>query len=233
MNNYKKPKLSGRHDQINIKPMGKLLLALVMSYASAVVAATPWNPVGNPAQSSTAAGGIAARALDGNRNGHYPSGSVTHTADGDPYPWWYMDIGLHRNIDMITIFNRTDCCSGRLAGAKIFVSNSPFKSASPAATEANPEVSTYTFPDSAAGQAQVNVPVGRLGRIRIQLPFTPSRHGGETLLLTGRHHVYFAKALRFLNRFFRPLPRIDIISASFASQKIHRNHGKLRTGPTL
>ena len=134
-----------------------------------VAAAPPWNPVGNPAQSSTAAGGIAARALDGNRNGHYPSGSVTHTADGDPYPWWYMDIGLHRNIDMITIFNRTDCCSGRLAGAKIFVSNSPFKYSSPAATEANPEVSTYTFPDSAAGQAQINIPVGRLGRfIRIQ-----------------------------------------------------------------
>lgn len=70
------------------------------------------------AQSSTGWGGVSSRAVDGNTDGNFWGGSVTHT-DLQPTPWWIVDLGnIHPNsttkIDNITIYNRTDCCAERL-----------------------------------------------------------------------------------------------------------------------
>ncbi len=74
---------------------------------------------GKPAsQSSTAFGGVASRAADGNTNGNYGGNSVTHTdenAPGSNNPFWRIDLGATIPVESITIFNRTDCCSGRLS----------------------------------------------------------------------------------------------------------------------
>lgn len=69
-------------------------------------------------QSTTHAPAVASRAIDGNRNGHYPSGSVTHT-DGVSANWWQVNLGAVRPVNRIAIYNRTDCCMNRLSNFRI------------------------------------------------------------------------------------------------------------------
>ncbi|MDO7171623.1 carbohydrate-binding protein [Mariniflexile sp. AS56] len=61
--------------------------------------------------------GFAPNAIDGNTNGVWNNGSVSHTggnATSDPAPWWKVDLGNNYKIETINVFNRTDCCSDRL-----------------------------------------------------------------------------------------------------------------------
>ena len=78
-------------------------------------------------QSSTSNGGQAFRAVDGNTNGSFGAGSVTHTNGnsdvGTLNPWWRVDLGASFNVLDINIFNRTNCCFGRLNGATVYVGN--------------------------------------------------------------------------------------------------------------
>lgn len=62
---------------------------------------------GRAAQSSTGFGGDAAKGIDGNTDGHYLNGSVTHTLESDN-PWWEVDLGAEGPVDRVTIFNRVD-----------------------------------------------------------------------------------------------------------------------------
>ncbi|HSD85443.1 MAG TPA: discoidin domain-containing protein, partial [Anaerolineae bacterium] len=96
-------------------------------------------------QSSTSAGGEAARAVDGNLDGNYNNSSVSHTAD-EASPWWQTDLGSSQAIGKIRLWNRTDCCSDRLADYYVFVSNTDFRSISndPNALIADSRVRTYT-----------------------------------------------------------------------------------------
>jgi len=59
-------------------------------------------------QSSVAHHGDAYRAVDGNTDGHYANGSVTHTGIG--YPWWQVSLNGLAFIDAIVLYNRLDCC---------------------------------------------------------------------------------------------------------------------------
>ncbi|MDP2572094.1 discoidin domain-containing protein [Vibrio penaeicida] len=67
------------------------------------------------------------KAVDGNTNGNFRNGSVSHTSEngsvGDT--WWRVDLGESKPISQIRIFNRTDCCSDRLANFDVLVSNNP------------------------------------------------------------------------------------------------------------
>lgn len=59
-------------------------------------------------QSSTDYEGAAARAIDGNTDGHYVNAaSTTHTAQ-ETNPWWEVDLGQSKAIERVTIWNRTD-----------------------------------------------------------------------------------------------------------------------------
>lgn len=69
-------------------------------------------------QSSTSYGGEPRRAVDGNRNGAYASGSVTHTGSG-PGEWWEVDLGVNAPIEAVVIWNRTDTAGDRLGGARV------------------------------------------------------------------------------------------------------------------
>ena len=64
----------------------------------------------------------ASNAVDGNRDGNYSDGSVTHT-DTTAGPWWWVDLGSVRRIREINLYNRTDCCSSRLSHYVIKVSS--------------------------------------------------------------------------------------------------------------
>lgn len=59
-------------------------------------------------QSSTAAGGAAGRAVDGNTSGTYNDGSATHTQEGTDDPWWEVDLGREFPVEQIVVWNRTD-----------------------------------------------------------------------------------------------------------------------------
>jgi hypothetical protein len=73
-------------------------------------------------QSSTVAGGEAWRAVDGNTNGNWGNGSVTHTGL-DAQAWWQVDLGAVTDINRVVLYNRTDCCSSRLSDFDIQISN--------------------------------------------------------------------------------------------------------------
>jgi multidrug efflux pump subunit AcrA (membrane-fusion protein) len=74
-------------------------------------------------QSSTGFDAPADRAIDGNRDGDFWRGSVTHTAEGGGGSW-QVDLGAVYDIDRVQIFNRTDCCMERLQAALV-VANFP------------------------------------------------------------------------------------------------------------
>lgn len=90
--------------------------------------------MGKPAtQSSISHGGTPNRVVDGNRNGVYRNGSVNHTDNSEDEdtglrenPWWEVDLEQVEDINSIIVWNRTDCCSGRLQNSYVFISEEPF-----------------------------------------------------------------------------------------------------------
>jgi hypothetical protein len=78
---------------------------------------------GRPAsQSTTDFGGFPSRATDGNIDGNWGNNSVTHTS-WEYRPWWQVDLGSTKTISGVVLFNRTDCCTERLADFDIQTSN--------------------------------------------------------------------------------------------------------------
>jgi NedA-like, galactose-binding domain len=78
---------------------------------------------GKPAgQSSTLQGALAARAVDGNTDGNWNNNSVTHT-NFEAQAWWQVDLGVSTHIGQVVLFNRSDCCSERLADFDVLVSD--------------------------------------------------------------------------------------------------------------
>jgi len=124
---------------------------------------------GRPAtQSSLAYGGAPGRAVDGNANGTYWDGSVTHT-DSTATPWWQVDLGTATGVGGVQIWNRTDCCANRLSDYWVFVSATPFNtSLSPAQQAAQAGVWSSHQPTQAG--RPTTIPVGQTGRyVMVQL----------------------------------------------------------------
>ncbi|GEM_PF-2390825 len=70
-------------------------------------------------QSSTySGGGWASLAVDGDTNGVWSNGSVTHTVN-ESNPWIKVDLGWDKTLYGVTIWNRTDCCSDRLSNFRV------------------------------------------------------------------------------------------------------------------
>lgn len=65
--------------------------------------------------------GFAENAVDGDTNGAWSGGSVSHTLT-DTNPWWEVDLGSDQNIGEIVIYGRTDsCCAARLSDYTVTV----------------------------------------------------------------------------------------------------------------
>ncbi|MCB1775179.1 MAG: discoidin domain-containing protein, partial [Gammaproteobacteria bacterium] len=118
-------------DPVHTGTFEKLGLSTVLF--SDVGPTPPPNQTGNVAlgkaasQSSTGWGGVPARAVDGDTSGVYDQGSVTHTLKEDN-AWWEVDLGALHDLTAIHLWNRTDCCSYRLANFYVLVSDTPFAS---------------------------------------------------------------------------------------------------------
>jgi putative heme-binding domain-containing protein len=68
---------------------------------------------GKASQISTAHGGDAKKAIDGNTSGKYADGGQTHTAEDISNPWWEVDLGAEVPVHSIIIYNRTDAGLGK------------------------------------------------------------------------------------------------------------------------
>lgn len=101
-------------------------------------------------QSSThETGAVASRAVDGNDDGAFSSGSVTSTnADAWPYAWWQVDLGSAREIGTVVLVNRTDCCAERLSNFNVEYSSDGYQWAVAA-----------TFPGTVAREVSLDLDV--------------------------------------------------------------------------
>ena len=80
---------------------------------------------GQASQSATAHGGVAGKAIDGNRNPSYGGGGQTHTPEGGENPWWELDLGEELPLESIAIYNRDEGNLGsRLEGFTLLVLDS-------------------------------------------------------------------------------------------------------------
>ncbi|MEZ6094886.1 MAG: GDSL-type esterase/lipase family protein [Pirellulaceae bacterium] len=78
--------------------------------------------VGKATQSSTAHGATADRAIDGDTNPLFTSGTQTHTVESTNDPWWELDLGKNSSVESIEVFNRIEGQLGdRLSGFRISV----------------------------------------------------------------------------------------------------------------
>jgi hypothetical protein len=126
--------------------------------------------VGKPAtQASLAWDGVPSRAVDGNTDGEWGAGSVTHTAEPSNQAWWQVDLEAGYAIDQIEIWNRTDCCADRLSNYWVLVSESPFTSESLEAARTAPGVTALHQPGEAGRPTRIDL-AGLRGRyVRVQL----------------------------------------------------------------
>lgn len=110
---------------------------------------------------------IAAKAVDGNTNGNFSAGSVTHTGN-DLNAWWEVDLGKRHQLSTLKIWNRTDCCGNRLSNFHVLVSDVPFVSKDLQTTINQQGVTNIDF-SGVAGQT-TTLAINRTGRyVRIQL----------------------------------------------------------------
>ena len=107
------------------------------------------------------------RANDGNRDGNFEAGSLTHT-DLDVEAWWQIDLGSRYALQRIELYNRTDCCGESLSNFYVLVSDQPFETDGLTALLANPAVTAFSVP-FAAGADEI-LSLGINGRyVRVQL----------------------------------------------------------------
>ena len=68
------------------------------------------------------------KAVDGNTNGDFFNGSVTHTSydKQSNHAWLDIDLGSQKKISSIIIWGRTDCCINELKNYWIYASPEPF-----------------------------------------------------------------------------------------------------------
>ena len=97
-------------------------------------------PSGQAAQSETAHGGEAKRAIDGNTDGNWNHRSVTHTPENRPNPVWELDLGTTVPVEKVVLWNRSEL-GERLNGFRVTLSDAGraivFEENRPSAERAN------------------------------------------------------------------------------------------------
>ncbi len=118
-------------------------------------------------QSSTLQNGSSDKAVDGNTEGNFWSGSVAQT-NWSNQPWWQIDLEKVIEIDNINIWNRTDCCSSFFKDFYVFVSDEPFTSFDLNTTLNQPDVQSF-FIENVVGSPS-NITIEQSGRyVRIHM----------------------------------------------------------------
>jgi len=164
----------GRYLRIQLSGTNSLHMAEVQVFGSRAAD----NLAIGKAASESSTWSPASRAVDGNTDGAYFDNSVSQTG-ADPNAWWQVDLGASAGVGAVAIWNRTDCCTSRLADYWVFVSDTPFTAFdTPATLQAR--AGTWSSHQTSAPNAVSLVPVGVQGRyVRIQLTGTNNLHMAE------------------------------------------------------
>ena len=117
---------SGRDSRLFRTALLLVLILMLTPLSSTLAQAAPVNLAlsKTATQSSTYTGhigGSADRAVDGNTDGNYFNGSVTHT-NLEQGAWWQVDLGAVYSVRSIEIYNRTDAVPERLSNFYVRVS---------------------------------------------------------------------------------------------------------------
>ncbi|WP_432066215.1 NEW3 domain-containing protein [Streptomyces sp. C10-9-1] len=122
--------------------------------------------LGRPAEQSSTLG-EAGRATNGNLDGRWGHGSVSHTLE-EIQPWWQTDLGEQADISDIILWNRTDQNTDRLRDFYVLLSDTPFPRGALAELLSDPEIWRHHEPRTA--RRTTRIPVHRRGRhVRVQL----------------------------------------------------------------
>jgi len=155
----------GRYVRVEVPGGGKVLSLAEVQVFGGGLANVARNPNAVASQSSTGAGGTPDRAIDGNTNGQWSGGSVSHT-NNLQNSWWEVDLGPLPSerylIDEIILYNRADCCGDRLSNFRVSVFDDVVE------TFGMDYFATGNVPQG--GSFRIALPAGTLGdRVRVQL----------------------------------------------------------------
>lgn len=129
--------------------------------------------LGKPAsQKGVGWDGVPSRAVDGNTDGNYGAGSVTHTTEPSYQAWWQVDLGRSVPVDEIEIWNRTDCCADRLSDYWVMASASPFTSDSLDEARSAPGVTAIHQQGQAGRPTRIDLDGVDARYVRVQLEST-------------------------------------------------------------
>ncbi|MFI6812417.1 alpha-L-fucosidase [Nonomuraea sp. NPDC050328] len=144
---------------------------LRVPYSIPVSVVLPDLAQGKPAtQQSTGYDAPASRAVDGNTDGAFWAGSVSHTAEPARQAWWQVDLGAAASLDSVEIWNRTDCCADRLRDYWVIASEQPITADGLEEARSAPGVTAVHVREQAGRPSTVKLPAGTTGRyVRIQL----------------------------------------------------------------
>ena len=119
-------------------------------------------------QSSTSGTAVAARAVDGNTNGVFASGSVTQT-NLSTQPWWQVDLGSAAAVSTVTVWSRTD--SNRMGAGSVFISSTDMSGRSRSSLQADDSVKEMSFSAFSSTTNSLTLNAGNAtGRyVRVQL----------------------------------------------------------------
>jgi len=109
-------------------------------------------------------------AVDGNLDGDYHAGSVTHTYK-QRNPWWEVDLKKLYTIEYIHVYNREDCCKDRLAGFNVSIYNgNTLKFSKTMPRNKTPDYETI-----------IEVPKVQGNKVKVSIPEIPGRTEHLTL----------------------------------------------------
>jgi hypothetical protein len=115
------PFVSARYLRVELPKMEDRKTPAILSLAEVQVWSEGKNiaSMGEASQSSEEWGGVADRAIDGNTEGDFEQGSVTHTSGKSRSPWWKLDLDKEYPIQAVTLWNRTDQRGNQLCKVKV------------------------------------------------------------------------------------------------------------------
>ena len=100
-------------------------LLVLQAVSAKATTLTNWARAGTATQSTTYnAQSVASKAIDGNNSGLWGDASISHTADGDPAPWWQVDLKSLKPIGHIHMWFREECCWARNDDLRIVIYDS-------------------------------------------------------------------------------------------------------------
>ena len=130
------------------------LLMVDNSVAPAATNLAKGRPV---SQSTTAYGGAASRAVDGNTSGLWSGSSISHTAY-ESNAWWQVNLGSARKVTKVRLWNRTDCCSSRLSNFTVYLLD-----------QAGREIASKQYPGTAGATTDIAVSGSGVYSVWIQM----------------------------------------------------------------